>query len=132
MADLELGRRSQAPQSPPDPTRTHFVPAGALKIGLQRREPGLTVHVCDAGSGDEYLRFDLFDADPHYHYIKPGEHSLIVPYDPAASGDMFTWVLDCLSCRVVEMLAFAAGPEVAARVDPADVAAALPAVAASR
>src|SRR5262249_45075996 len=32
-------------------------------------DEGVTIHVCGTDDGHEYLRFDVFDDDPHYHYI---------------------------------------------------------------
>jgi hypothetical protein len=32
-------------------------------------DEGVTIHVFDASDGHEYLRFDVFDDEPHYHYI---------------------------------------------------------------
>ena len=32
-------------------------------------DEGVTIHVFDADDGHEYLRFDVFDDEPHYHYI---------------------------------------------------------------
>ena len=32
---------------------------------------GATLHVCGTADGLEYLRFDCFENEPHYHYIEP-------------------------------------------------------------
>ena len=34
---------------------------------------GATLHVCGTADGLEYLRFDCFENEPHYHYIEHGD-----------------------------------------------------------
>src|ERR1700722_1684532 len=34
-------------------------------------DQGVSLHVCDAETMKEYVRFDVFADDPHYHYIVP-------------------------------------------------------------
>ncbi|WP_433602467.1 DUF7700 domain-containing protein [Nocardia sp. CA-135953] len=91
---------------------------------------GLSVHVVEAASGHEYLRFDCFDEDPHYHYVHrtaPGEEpqNRWVRYDSVANGRMLPWVRKCLTTRLPEMLADADAAELAAQVDRAVAAAAI-------
>jgi len=156
-----IGTRYDTMPIPPVVADTRTVRAGPLAIGVEFRhvdaavieasygdivvreagddtpqppilnDHGVSLHVCDATSGVEYLRFDIFDDDPHYHYIHPGEYQLVVPYDRAASGDMLTWTLKTLAARVGEMLEFAGARDLARRVSPAQVDAAVPAVAAA-
>jgi hypothetical protein len=154
-----IGTRYDVMPIPPVEAATRTFPAGPVCIGVEFRhvdaavidaayggitvrqagedtpqppilnDRGVSLHVCDAASGAEYLRFDIFGDDPHYHYIRPGEYQLVVPYDRAASGDMLAWTLRTLSTRIGPMLAFAGGEDLARRVSPAEVDAALPAVA---
>jgi hypothetical protein len=156
-----IGTRYDSMPIPPVATATHTFPAGALSIGVEFRQVdaaviratygdvavrqagddtpqppilndrGVSLHVSDAATGVEYLRFDLFGDDPHYHYIRPGEYQLVVPYDRAASGDMLAWTLTTLSTRIRPMLEFAGAPDLARRVSAADVDAAVPAVVAA-
>lgn len=93
-------------------------------VGFDSR--GVSIHVCDATDGGEYLRFDAFDGDPHYHYLTPGEGHTVIIFDDAALGDMFPWTLGCLRDRLPQMLAMAGAKELANRIDLADVHAALP------
>lgn len=91
---------------------------------------GVSVHVIEAASGHEYLRFDCFDDDPHYHYVhrtEPGEEpqNRWVRYDSAANGRMLPWVRRCLTTRLSAMLADADATEFAAQVDQVAVAAAV-------
>ena len=133
---------------PPDDAATRFVDAGALRIGVEYRflddaelranyggdaaamdeidanrpaagieDEGVSIHVF-GDDGREYLRFDMFDAGPHYHYVahERGEN-VIVDYDPVALGEMLPWTLAQLRTRLVPMLERAGAAELAARVD---------------
>ena len=55
-------------------------------------DEGVSIHVCDAGDGHEYLRFDVFDDEPHYHYIHRTVDDTVVnnviDFDAVAHGDM--------------------------------------------
>ena len=135
---------------PPDAAATRFVDAGALRIGIEYRtldDAGLEAHYGDdaddlaeieankpaAGVEDEgvslhvfgddareYLRFDMFDAGPHYHYIAHDRgENIIVDYDPTALGEMLPWALGQLRERLAPMLERAGAGALAARVDPA-------------
>lgn len=128
-------------------------PAGAVTIGVEYRRvdvevlnagfgadfvaeqnatidtSGVSLHVLGTEDGQEYLRFDCFDEDPHYHYILWGTRQTIVPFDIAAGGDMLTWALAAISDRLDAMLKFAGAPELAAQVDRERVRAALDDVA---
>jgi hypothetical protein len=143
------------PPIPPDPEHTTWVPAGALSIGVECRrldaaelaasyegeqmeeirealggrtveDGGVSIHVAGAEDGHEYLRFDLFEQDPHYHYIEPsGARQTIVHYDRVAMGDMLAWTLGRLRQRLPEMLERAGGAALAAKLDRALVEAGL-------
>lgn len=99
---------------------------------------GVSVYVYGP-DGHDYLRFDCFRAEPHYHYQHPVagdarlDHQRItgraesvvrdgrwyqVPFDTAANGDMFDWTLGCLRTRLPEMLAEAGAADLAAGLDP--------------
>jgi hypothetical protein len=82
---------------------------------------GVSIHVCATDSGHEYLRFDVFDDDPHYHYVDTsGESNRVVGFDSVAAGDMLPWVIDRLRTRLPTMLAGADAADVAAAVSAAD------------
>jgi hypothetical protein len=91
-------------------------------------EQGVSLHVLDASTRLEYLRFDNFDDDPHYHYIVPGSHNVVIPFDTAASGDFITWALERIGSRLKEMLRQAGADQLAGRVVMTDIQAALPVV----
>jgi hypothetical protein len=99
--------------------------AAAREAAGDGGDGGVTIHVLDGATGEEVLRFDCFDGDAHYHYIRPGVEHTIVPFDVAAGGDMATWAVERLEHHLPAMLAHAGSAELAARTDPAAVAGAL-------
>jgi hypothetical protein len=94
-------------------------------------DEGYSIHVLDRVSGREYLRFDLFDDVPHYHYLYD-DHMRVVHYDVAANGpDVWAWLLKVLRGRLPDMLRFAGQDELAAAVDQAAIDAIIPALSAA-
>ena len=81
---------------------------------------GVSLHVRDSSNGHEYLRFDCFDNEPHYHYIHnstdPYVNNVVV-YDPFACGDMLSFSIGCLRTRLGEMLPRAGAVELATKID---------------
>jgi len=134
---------------PPDPEHTTWVEAGALRIGVEYRvlddgeleanyegrdmleireaqgdrtiqDNGVSIHVAGAQDGHEYLRFDLFEQDPHYHYIEPsGERQTVVQFDRVAMGEMLPWALGQLRHRLPQMLERAGGKDLVPKLDRA-------------
>lgn len=132
---------------PPSKDHTTYVEAGAIRIGVEHRllndaelaahytgddmteiqaatqgvaveDNGVSIHIFGSADGHEYLRFDMFEHEPHYHYIEPsGEQQIIVEYDRVAMGDMLDWTLNQLATRLPEMLRFAGGATLAATLD---------------
>ncbi len=100
---------------------------------------GVSIYVFHAGTKRDYLRFDCFEAEPHYHYhhlhalrdadvaIEMGHQKIDghaesvtmngywhrVPFDAAANGDMRAWALERLRTRLPEMLVEAGQPDLA-------------------
>jgi hypothetical protein len=77
--------------------------------------------------GHEYLRFDVFDDEPHYHYNHPtGEDgddivNHVIDFDTVAMGDMLPWVLGRLRSRLAQMLTEAGGAHLVDGLDTAKV-----------
>ena len=66
--------------------------------------------------GLEHLRFDCFENEPHYHYVRNADGgNLICRIDQHAEGDPIDWTLNRLRERLPEMLEFAGVPELAAQ-----------------
>jgi len=97
-------------------------PAGMPEVVT---EHGVSLHVFDAVTGEERLRFDCFADAPHYHLLAPAEsHNTVVEHDPAA-GPLLEWALDRLATELPALLAEAGADDVAARLDPAALPSAL-------
>jgi hypothetical protein len=113
--------------------------------GTERRYEGVDGGVClhvfgprsgtDLDAADdlvEYVRFDCFDAEPHYHYVYNAERAQDrVFLDPTLEGDPMAWALERLRTRMPDVLRKVGAADVAERVDPAAVEAAIPAVVAA-
>ncbi len=67
----------------------------------------------------EYLRFDCFADEPHYHYIIPGRGNMLVHFDRVANGPMLDWTLRTLRGRLPELLAQVGAEKLAASLQPA-------------
>ncbi len=85
-------------------------------------DEGVSIHVCDAEDGHEYLRFDVFDDEPHYHYIHrtpdgaPAVNN-VIEFDAVAHGDMLAWTIERLRTRLAAMLEAAGGAHLVDRLD---------------
>jgi hypothetical protein len=82
-------------------------------------DEGVSLHVSDTADGHEYLRFDVFDAEPHYHYHHRSDEVVnnIIEFDTVAHGEMLPWALQCLRTRLAEMLTEAGGGHLAPHLD---------------
>ena len=89
-------------------------------------DEGVTIHVFDASDGHEYLRFDVFEDEPHYHYIHRTVDDTVVnnviDFDTVAGGDMFAWVFERLHGRLRDMLVQAGGDDLGDKIDDEVVA----------
>ena len=94
-------------------------------------DEGVSLHVNGTDDGHEYLRFDVFDGEPHYHYVSTRAARVAtsstrsVDYDVNAHGDMLTWALDCIRTRLPQMLPHAGGADLVAQIDPTELDVAL-------
>lgn len=151
-----IGTVYNMPPQPPEAANTTYLEAGAVSFGveyrvldpemlretykdnpaqlaeLEERSPdggfyaeGLSLHVVGS-DGHEYLRFDLFDNPPHYHYNHPvpkgsttGFINNVIEYDADANGPMLDWALASLRERLPAMLRQAGGAAIAEAVDEA-------------
>ncbi len=143
---------------PPVTAHTHFIDAGAVRIGVEYRllddaiaqahmrevdaagqyaqaegidDRGVSLHVFAEQDGEqrEFLRFDCFTEDPHYHYICwRARTNDMVHVDPIADGDALAWAIERIRTRLPQMLERAGAPEVARRLDAGALEAALPRV----
>lgn len=78
---------------------------------------GPTVRVLSGSDEHEYLRFDMFNVNPHYHYEPPAEQERILMIDIVAEGDAVSWGLARLRDRLAPMLIAAGGQGLADALD---------------
>ncbi len=96
-----------------------------VKTGNVKDDGGPSVHVCDAETRRELLRFDCFRDEPHYHYLPIEGGNIAVAFDEHAHGDMVQFTLRCLRQRLAPMLAHTGAAELALRLDEATLDAAV-------
>ena len=65
----------------------------------------------------EYLRFDMFNVNPHYHYEPPAEQERILMLDIVAEGDAVSWGLARLRDHLTPMQIAAGGQSLADALD---------------
>lgn len=113
LAAMEIGHVYEMPPMRPEDAHTTYFPAGVIKIG------GVSLHVFDAEGQWEYLRFDLFDDAPHYHYNHlGGGRNHIIPFDETAHGPIAAWAVGKIRTgEIASMLAQAGAPELAEGLD---------------
>ena len=78
---------------------------GAIAADIPFDDFGATLHVCGTADGLEYLRFDCFENEPHYHYIEQATGgNTVVRIDELAVGDPIEFSLACVEHHLPEML----------------------------
>ena len=81
-------------------------------------DEGVSIHVVVDADDHEYLRFDVFVDEPHYHYVdKQAGTNTVVEYDTVAHGAMTPWMLSQLRERLGDMLRHAGAADAAAVID---------------
>jgi hypothetical protein len=85
-------------------------------------DEGVSIHVCGTDDGHEYVRFDVFDDEPHYHYIhrRPSGAEVVnnvIDFDTAAHGEMLPWAIERLRTRLPAMLTEAQGDHLVPQLD---------------
>ena len=147
---MEIGHVYEMPPMRPDDAYTTYFDAGAIKVGVEYRDlnpealmeyyeadeayieelrrtaplgiedRGVSLHVFDADGEWEYLRFDLFEDAPHYHYNHlGGGRNHIIPFDETAHGPIAEWAIDKIRTGgLAPMLSQAGAPELADALDP--------------
>jgi hypothetical protein len=105
------------------------VAAGPIRFVVEHRnvgeDGGPTVRVMGSADDHEYLRFDMFRANAHYHYEPPDAKERIVNIDTVAVGDSVDWVIERLRERLSPMLTEAGGAALAGDLDGSELAGAV-------
>jgi hypothetical protein len=99
--------------------------AGAITFVVEHRTVtqdgietgGPTVRVLGRDDDHEYLRFDLFNLNPHYHYEPTAENARILGIDTVAEGDAVSWGIARLRGRLAPMLVAAGAQSLADALD---------------
>jgi hypothetical protein len=78
---------------------------------------GPTVRVLGSDDEHEYLRFDLFNVSPHYHYEPPAGEERVLMLDTVAEGDAVSWGMARLRARLAPMLVASGGQRLADELD---------------
>lgn len=98
---------------PPMQRHTRWFDAGPVSIGVESRAlgdetmivRGPSIHVCNADRSEEYIRFDVFGAVLHYHYIhNDADANTLWGYDPSVNGPMIPWAVNALHDRLPTLL----------------------------
>lgn len=125
----------------PESLRATYAGSAEQLAELEEKSPeggftdeGVSIHVFDSDDGHEYVRFDVFDGEPHYHYIHrtpPGGEIInnVIDFDTVAHGEMLPWVLERLRTRLPDMLRQAGGDDLAGRLETGQIDAAIGKVA---
>lgn len=89
-----------------------------VTTGIDDRGVSLHINADQDGEDREFLRFDCFNEDPHYHYVSWRDTTNdMVHMDPIAVGDAIAWALERVRTRLPQMLERAGADEVARAVD---------------
>src|ERR1700712_5236973 len=90
----------------------------ALGDRPDRMVRGPSIHVFSADHRDEYVRFDVFGAVLHYHYIlNDVNHNILWGYDPDTNGPMIPWAIAALRDRLPTLLRRAGADKLATEVE---------------
>jgi hypothetical protein len=93
---------------------------------------GVSLHVYGLAGNElvEYLRFDCFQEEPHYHYISwSGRTNEMLHIDPIADGDPLAWALERIRTRLPQMLDRAGAAKLAESVNLREIESAIPRIA---
>jgi hypothetical protein len=159
MTTKMIGKVYAIPPQPHSSANTEVFDAGAVRFGVEYRDvdpaglvatyednpaylaellerspeggftdEGVSIHVF-GDDGWEYLRFDVFEDEPHYHFVhNTGGEAVVnnvIDFDTTANGEMLVWVLERLRSRLAPMLTQAGGEHLVDRLDAASIDAAL-------
>ena len=83
---------------------------------------GGTIHVFSPDHQEEWVRFDCFDDEPHYHYLdQRAKTNTVWTYDDAVNGAMAPWAVAALRRNLPAILRSAGADLLAEAVERAGV-----------
>ena len=89
--------------------------------------PSLRIYGDVEGKPVQLLRFDCFENQPHFHYDPEGKNNQL-RMDKANVSDPIAWSMDYLRGNFASLLRIAGYDKLAAQIDEAALAGALPGV----
>jgi hypothetical protein len=113
----------------PESLEATYADDAAQLAELEKKSPeggfsdeGVSIHVCGTDDGHEYVRFDIFDDEPHYHYIHRTPNGAevvnnVIDFDTTAHGEMLAWAIERLRTRLPAMLTEAEGGHLVPKLD---------------
>jgi len=79
---------------------------------------GGTIHVFSPDHQEEWVRFDCFDDEPHYHYLdQRAKLNTVWTYDDGVNGPMGPWAVSALRNNLTSILRTAGAAEIADKVE---------------
>lgn len=79
---------------------------------------GGTIHVFGPDHEEEWVRFDCFDDEPHYHYLdQRAKLNTVWTYDSGVNGPMAPWAISALRTNLSSILRTAGADDLADRVE---------------
>ena len=106
MTDVKNGARIEA-----GPVTFVVEYRSVVQNGVEASGP--TIRVIGTDDEHEYLRFDMFEVNAHYHYRPPGSPGenpeRVITLDTVAEGEPVAWAIDRLRVRLGPMLTEAGG-----------------------
>ena len=106
MADVNHGARIEA-----GPVTFVVEYRSVVQNGVDASGP--TIRVLGTDDEHEYLRFDMFNVNAHYHYEPPGSSDKtperVITLDTVAEGEPVAWAIERLRGRLGPMLTEAGG-----------------------
>jgi len=127
MVDTIRGQRHKFVLIPIIQKHTRWFDAGPVSIGVEARAlgdsaermvRGPSIHVCSADRAQEFIRFDVFGAVLHYHYVlNDCDQNILWGYDPDTNGPMIPWACKALRARLPTMLRNAGAHSLATEVE---------------
>jgi hypothetical protein len=111
-------------------TNAEWIDAGPVSFAIEVRvlagmdeaagagAGGGTIHIFSPDHEEEWVRFDCFDDEPHYHYLdQRARTNTVWTYDDAVNGPMGAWAVAALRANLPAILRCAGAGELAEAVE---------------
>lgn len=125
-AYLQRGQTFSFMPIPMIETNAEWIDAGPVSFAVEVRvlagmdeaagagAGGGTIHVFSPDHEEEWVRFDCFDDEPHYHYLDQRQRlNTVWTYDDAVNGPMGAWAVAALRANLPAILRSAGADDLA-------------------